>query len=346
MTPAAGLYRFIPEIILPAGMHRFMTIEASPVLDRDALYLFDRFLHGDHPFLRALMAGKTEFRLVHRQVLLAGSMIAVAHSAGVLRPAPVDIILPVFRGIVLMAAEAQLLTAQFGAHAAAGEGIMALFALLFEEGAVAVRTEEPLVARTVPGMTVGAILVLCRSRNGNASCLASRGMAILAYFNRSGIEMAPLRRAVGIMTRAALASLEGRMHIGHLQLIFQLLVAAPAEVLFRLDEEMLVRTAMGEMAVGAGAFLQRTVHEALLQEVPHILMTAQTEAVYFILHQTFVAAHMHIVTDAALSLLEREMHVFIGHALLELRMAFEAHLVEIRFYRGAGNGGTPGKTDE
>lgn len=146
VAPSAGqnLARS-PEIKRLARMHRYMALEAFPVLHRSAPDVFQGLLHGGDPLFGGLVAGDAELRLLHGQLFPRRRMITVAHGAAAFLVVLVDVIVPEFRRVVLMTVEAQLLAVGLcGYLPVGGDRVMALFAALAQEERVAVRAEEPL----------------------------------------------------------------------------------------------------------------------------------------------------------------------------------------------------------
>jgi uncharacterized protein YqfA (UPF0365 family) len=70
-----------------------------------------------------------------------------------------------------------------------------------------------------------------------------------------------------------------------LRLLFQVLMAVPADVFFILDEQVFILAAVSIVTISAYALLQRPMNAGIPEKVPYPLMTAETEGIDLIIHQ-------------------------------------------------------------
>lgn len=136
------------------------------------------------------------------------------------------------------------------------------------------------------------------------------------------------------------------MHIGFINLLFQLFMTAPAEGLLRLDQKMPVAAAMGIVTVSAYTSLESSMYIGFFEEISDIFMAAQANSVYVVSYKAFIVTYMHVMARSTLPLLEREMHVLLQQTFLQLGMALETSICNITLDRSLSSGNSPRKAQQ
>jgi len=98
-------------------------------------------------------------------------------------------------------------------------------------------------------------------------------------------------------------------------------MAVPAEVFFRLYQEVLMFSAMDTMAFHAGVFPERAVHGCAPEAVIDFFMATQTDRGNIIVQQPFHIAYMSIVTGNAFTLFKESMDIRRGKPVFQSLMA-------------------------